>query len=525
MNGEPLYLRPNVVVEPLVDGFYAWLHTVAPAQAAMNLAFLQLPLLDSYLRSPQVHVAASNNPKLRGGFFVGHPADRLAEVQQLRDRAAHDNAVMLELAAAIKSAEELLAAKATGYDITPLYDELPTALNGLVELGYDLANRPSLRFLENLIYRSPYFLPSRQSVDLSLDEGEERPFILSTPRLPQPGHLQLPVPFSHPGLDQLFGARTSPRPVGELAEALEMESPESLAALLTSEPTVRSDREVDDGVRVRYFGHACLLLQAPGVSILTDPFISSNAAADDRFTYVDLPDHIDYCLVTHGHQDHIVLESLLQLRPKVDVVVVPRTAAGALQDPSLRLYLEHLGFTVLEVDDFDEIRFPEGGITAAPFLGEHADLHIRGKTTYVVRLGERSIYVGADSAGLDRALYRHISAACGPVDVAFIGMECDGAPLTWLYQALITQPISKKMSDSRKLSGSNAAQALAIVEELGVSEAYVYAMGEESWLGHVMATSYTPESYQLQQVAEFMTGCRERSIKADHLFGQHEWRW
>ena len=81
------------------------------------------------------------------------------------------------------------------------------------------------------------------------------------------------------------------------------------------------------------------------------------------------------------------------------------------------------------------------------------------------------------------------------------------------------------MSDSRTLSGSDAAQAAAIMTELGAGEAYVYAMGEESWLGHVMATSYTEDSYQLKQVDEFMTWCADNGIKADHLFGQHEWRW
>jgi Diiron non-heme beta-hydroxylase N-terminal domain len=58
MDDELTFLRPDVIIEPLVDGFYAWLHTVAPAQAAMNLAFVQVPLLESYLQSPQVHITA-----------------------------------------------------------------------------------------------------------------------------------------------------------------------------------------------------------------------------------------------------------------------------------------------------------------------------------------------------------------------------------------------------------------------------------------------------------------------------------
>jgi hypothetical protein len=50
-------------------------------------------------------------------------------------------------------------------------------------------------------------------------------------------------------------------------------------------------------------------------------------------------------------------------------------------------------------------------------------------------------------------------------------------------------------------------------------------MGEESWLGHIMAISYNEDSYQLKQVAKFMTWCADHGVKSDHLLGQHEWRW
>jgi L-ascorbate metabolism protein UlaG (beta-lactamase superfamily) len=267
------------------------------------------------------------------------------------------------------------------------------------------------------------------------------------------------------------------------------------------------------------------VLQTPEVAIVTDPFISAESGAAGRYTLDDLPDHIDYVLITHGHQDHIVLETLMQLRGRVGTVVVPRCSRGNLVDPSLRLYLESIGLPVIEADDFDELKFPGGRIVATPFLGEHADLDIRAKSTYFVDLGGRSLWLGADSSGIEPALYRRIRAHVGKIDMAYLGMECDGAPLTWLYQALLTQPITKRMSDSRKLSGSNAAQAGDIVDELGASEAYIYAMGEEHWLGHVMATSYNDDSYQLKQVEEFLARCADKGVKAGHLFGQQEWRW
>jgi hypothetical protein len=137
----------------------------------------------------------------------------------------------------------------------------------------------------------------------------------------------------------------------------------------------------------------------------------------------------------------------------------------------------------------------------------------------------RSIYVGADSSGLDPTLYGTIREALGPVDYAFISMECDGAPLTWLYSPLFTVPVPRKMAITRKLSGSNAAQALDIVDQLGARSAFVYAMGEEPWLQHIMATSYTPDSYQLQQVAKFLEGCADRGVPAEHLLTRRELRW
>jgi len=38
------------------------------------------------------------------------------------------------------------------------------------------------------------------------------------------------------------------------------------------------------------------------VPLLESPFISADVDAGGRYTYVDLPDRIDVCLITHGHQ-------------------------------------------------------------------------------------------------------------------------------------------------------------------------------------------------------------------------------
>jgi L-ascorbate metabolism protein UlaG (beta-lactamase superfamily) len=53
--------------------------------------------------------------------------------------------------------------------------------------------------------------------------------------------------------------------------------------------------------RIRWLGHACLLLESDGVNILIDPFLTGNPAAAARPG--DVP--ADFILVSHGHGDHV----------------------------------------------------------------------------------------------------------------------------------------------------------------------------------------------------------------------------
>jgi diiron non-heme beta-hydroxylase-like protein len=63
MSEEQAYLKPNVVIEPVVDNWYAWAHLMPPATAAMNIANRHLRIMQSYVSSPNVHRAATRNPE------------------------------------------------------------------------------------------------------------------------------------------------------------------------------------------------------------------------------------------------------------------------------------------------------------------------------------------------------------------------------------------------------------------------------------------------------------------------------
>ena len=135
---------------------------------------------------------------------------------------------------------------------------------------------------------------------------------------------------------------------------------ELLASFLTDEAPVKRPEYDGDQVRIRYFGHACVLVETKDVRILMDPVVSYDIQTDfPRYTYLDLPDTIDYVLVTHSHADHLLFETLLQLRHKIKNVVVPRNS-GALEDPSLKSILHHVGFeSVIEVNDMDTFAVAE----------------------------------------------------------------------------------------------------------------------------------------------------------------------
>lgn len=524
-NGK-VYLRPNVMVEPLVDQWYAWSHLLSPATAAMNIAHRHLKIMESYVQAPEAHAAAAMNPRMLGGPFVDYRGERVQEIQELIDWTRRERAHMLELANAIQELDDLLQAEADGFSLHPLYPKIPDLLRGYVELVYDLDSQPSFRLIESLLYRSRYYNPSSQSLMLSIIDQDDRPFILSTPRLVDGGDLHLPLPFHHPGLDELFAMKSTPRPLGAISERLgvDAEQAERFSSFFTPEAPPPYQPYAGEGLRWRYFGHACILVESRRASVLLDPVLSYTYENDiSRYTYQDLPERIDYVLITHNHQDHILFETILQIRHKVGHVVVPRNGGGALQDPSLKLLLHNVGFDrVIEIDELDTIEFEDGTITGLPFFGEHADLDIRTKMAYLVQLGGHSLTFMSDSCNVEPRLYDHLHDLVGDVEVLFLGMECDGAPLSWVYGPLLTRPLERRKDHSRRLSGSNFEQGWEIVRRFNFKEVYVYAMGQEPWLNYVMSKKYAPDSNPIVASNRLLEGCQERGIVAERLFGEKE---
>jgi L-ascorbate metabolism protein UlaG (beta-lactamase superfamily) len=528
---EPLYLKDSVRIEPLFNRWHAWVLMLPPVTAALNLLERCMKIMQSYVNSPALHVAAVQNPAMRGGPFINLDGGRVEDVRRLIAETQDRNQKVLELARAIKDLNRLLAEKAKGEAMQPLYAEVPDLLRGLVELCYDLNHNPSFRVFESLLYRSQFYceIESAQSFELA-DEATEppRPFVLSTPRLRSRNAVTVNLPFSSRAMDPVFEMRNTPASYRAMRDRLgvDIENEPLFKSFFANEAPAPRDRFDGDSFRIRYFGHACLLIESKDVSILIDPLIGCAPNGKvPAYGFSDLPDEIDYLLITHSHHDHVVIESLLQLRPRVKTAVVGRNYDGLLHDPSLQLMLERLGFrNVIEIRDMQEIAIPGGAIIGTPFIGEHHDLLMQSRTGYLVRIGECSAMVIADSCSVEPRFHEHLFDGIGGADILFLGMECDGARPSWIYGPLFPKPLAREIDSSRRARGCNFEEARALVDTFRFKQVYVYAMGQEPWVTHILDNEFTEDSRSVVESRKLVDYCRSRGIIAENLFGKKEIR-
>lgn len=529
MSTERLYfLSETTAVEPLVNKWVAWAHVLAPVTGSLHLQHYQLELLQSYLKDPQVHARTCQDPKLRSGPFVDIPAERAGEVKALLSSTVAKLSGNLKLAKSLMEFQNYLVKEAKGQSLEPYYEKLPPSLRGYVELVYDYYHRPALRFFENMIYESSYYNSKLQSLRIFRQERDNsRAYIMNTPRLKQSGQVDWAVPFASPQVDEFFRLDSVPQPLGYIREILGLEETddELLLPLLSETPPPDYEEWKEPGVRLRYFGHACVLIEWRGKTILTDPYIGVVPASGgiDRFGYRDLPEKIDYVLITHNHHDHFCPETLLRLRHRIGCLVVPRCSGNYYGDPSLKLLARRIGFAnVLELEPLESIPLPDGEIVAVPFMGEHADLP-HSKSAYVVRAGQERILFAADSDCLDQRMYEHLYRMLGPIETVFLGMECVGAPLSWSCGPFFPAKPDPAQEQSRRYKGCDAARGWGILEAVGARRFYNYAMGREPWLESLLGLALTEDSLQLRESAQLLARTRGEGFEAaELLYGKGE---
>ncbi len=519
MNEATHYLAPDVLVEPLIDRWLAWAYLLSPATRALYVTGSHLKLLRAFATTPQMHVNALKNPAMRGGPYVDLPISAAPAVKELFEKTTASTGHLAEFAEALKGVERLLAEEAKGYSLEALYKRVPNPARGFVELVYDLYDNPSARIIEGLMFESRYHEPARQSLRLTRSDPDHRPLGLTTPRLVDANELSVHLPFSSKALDALYAARHTAVSAADLAQTLGLDAQgkERLASLLTAEKP--SPRAAATGPRVRYFGHGCVLIEDGTSAVLVDPVISTAAkSGPPRLTFADLPEQLDAVLVTESHPDHFVMETLLELRHRTKTFIVPRSNGGSLCDPSLKLILEHAGFSnVREVRELDDVQVGKALVTPLPFLGKHGDLDVRSKLGYSVRLAGKHVVLLSETNNLAPTIYKNIATLLGqPADVLMVGTG-SGGPMSWLYGPLFVRPIVRKNDLARRTDASDGERALALTETFGAKNVLVYSLGTEPWLGHLVPGAPPEGSKPLAEADKLVASCQARGVPAERL--------
>lgn len=528
LNNEKFCLKQSTAIEPLVNQYVAWSHIMSPVPFSMHLKNYQLDVLESYLENPDIHAQSCKNPKLRSGPLVDISPERADEVRVFKEKTESELKQNLRLVNRFTTFHKKLIEESNGESLDSFYEQLPAEIRGYVELFYDYYNRPTIRFIEPMMYESPYYREDLQTLRLFTQEQHDgRAFFMSTPRLDSLNQLNLKIPFYSSLVDDLSKLGSIPQPLGEIMEKFGIASKDKdlLLSLLEKRDSKTKETWKGETARVRYFGHACVLVEWKGVSIMTDPCLGVIPENNDVecYSYDDLPEKIDYVLITHGHHDHFCLETLLRMRHRLETLVIPKANGIYYGDISLKTLAQKLNFkNVVEMDSLDSIEIPDGEILGVPFLGEHADLP-HGKCAYVIRFGVEQILFAADSDCLDKQLYINLRKICGKIKNVFIGMECVGAPLNWSCGSFLPEKFNHIIEQSRRYKGCDSARATEILEALGAERLYLYAMGLEPWLEFWLGLAITEDSTQFIEAKKLLNYAKEkRYIEAKLLYGRDE---
>jgi L-ascorbate metabolism protein UlaG (beta-lactamase superfamily) len=145
-------------------------------------------------------------------------------------------------------------------------------------------------------------------------------------------------------------------------------------------------------VGVRFLGHATVLLELPGVRLLTDPFLRDRLGPLRRHGPTPDPDAfgpIDVIAISHGHPDHLDAASLRALGGS-PLVIVPRGLGPAIRRIGLRVREVGVGepaviapgatITAVPARHWRWPRSPRAGAVGYLIEGDHDGIYFAGDT-------------------------------------------------------------------------------------------------------------------------------------------------
>ncbi|WP_459780728.1 MBL fold metallo-hydrolase [Photobacterium sp. R1] len=508
-----LYLRNNVFIEPLVEHWYAWHYLLSPVARSFFMR-KNRKQLRSFLKYPEFHSGISSGKV----STVRLSMDDVFSVEQYLDGNQQQEAQQEQLLSAVEKLDELVS-QFKGDSLEPLYQEIPSELKGRAELYYARNQSGAYRLFENAF---DGVFDRCESVLFTLKtEHTKRPPVFNTPRLScHETQFLIDIDFKEKILDKIFEARRTPVDFNKLCREMNLsdEAKQQFRILFTSE-CEHKEPSAPSHEKIRYFGHATLLIETSSESLLIDPWIQNESFEKDgkiSYSLSDLPEHIDYVVITHGHADHFNVETLLQIRHKVGQIIVPKSSGDMIEDPSLAKILKQIGFgNVIEVDPFEKIQGNTFQLHTLPFLGEHGDLRVDAKSSYYIETDSEQLLILSDSKFIQAEIYQYLLDNTLKVSKMFVGMECEGAPYTWLYEPVLNQGHQPEYAKNRRLTGCDCDETEQLIQLINPDSVFVYAMGLEPWLEYLIGKPATFDDYivrEYKRLEEKMSQ-KDRSLK------------
>ncbi|MEG3641291.1 MBL fold metallo-hydrolase [Magnetococcus sp. PR-3] len=215
-----------------------------------------------------------------------------------------------------------------------------------------------------------------------------------------------------------------------------------------------STLKVDDGrSHITWMGHSTLLLEMDGQTVLMDPVFSNHASPfawlPPKSFFPELPitldtvEHINIVVISHDHYDHLDMQSIKKLGPKVDHFVVPLGVGAHLQRwgvPEQK---------IIERDWWQETTLGPLTLTATParhFSGRSltggnqtlwASWAIRGQSENIFFSGDSGYFPG----------FKEIGDRLGPFDLTML--ECGAYNPGWPNVHMFPEQTAQAHQDLR----------------------------------------------------------------------------
>lgn len=199
-----------------------------------------------------------------------------------------------------------------------------------------------------------------------------------------------------------------------------------------------------------WFGHSSYLIQTGGKRILVDPvfcmaspvsFVNKPFEGTDVYKPEDMPDMIDYLVISHDHWDHLDYNTIKKLKNRIKTIICPLGVGE---------HFEYWGFNkeqIVELDWYEDANldsdFSIHCLPARHFSGRGLNANQSLWASFLLETPSRQIYIGGDG-GYDTH-FAEIGERFPDIDLAVL--ENGQYNEEWKYIHLMPQYMAQAAKD------------------------------------------------------------------------------